>query len=221
MIIPLALMQVALPFAADARLETHLQDRLETCVAQIETAPEAAYEAAMAWSHEAYHPYAIRCAAMALIEMGRVEEGANRLASLAAASSAGPPEQRIAVLVQAANAFLLARRPDQASRALDRALSLAAEDDPGRSELLLDRATALALQGNYRKAEEDLNDVLTLRPNDPLALRLRADARMRQGAFDLAVKDAEAAVAADPKSIDALLVRGQTLEAQRTGRAPE
>jgi tetratricopeptide (TPR) repeat protein len=221
MLIPVVLMQATLPFAADATLEARLQTRFEACVTRIEAAPEAAYEAAMAWSNEAFHPFAVRCAAMALIEMGRVEEGAERLASLAATSSSGPPEQRVAVLVQAANAYLLARLPEKAKTALDRALSLTAPDDPNRYELLLDRATAFALTGDFRRTEEDLNDVLAARPGDALALRLRADARMRQGAFDLAVKDAEDAVAADPKNIDALLVRGQTIEARRTGQAPQ
>jgi tetratricopeptide (TPR) repeat protein len=218
------LMVMATPGPATSpnpELERRLEERLQTCVAGVEQAPDAVYERAMAWAAEAYHPYAVQCAAVALIELGRTEEAADRLASLAASSAGGTPEARVAMLVQAGNAYMLARLPAKAKTALDRALGLIAKDDPARPDVLIDRARAFAMLNQWRQAEEDLNAALDLRSGDGLALRLRAAARMRQGAFELAVKDAEAAVALEPKNIDALLVRGQALEALRTGQAPE
>lgn len=204
--------------------------RFEACIAKIDENPELAYETAMAWHGEGAPPLSTRCAGMALIEMGRIEEGADRLAGLAGSTLGGPPETRVGILVQAANAYLLARKPEKAKPVLDRALSLVAKEDPGYPEILIDRARAFAMLENFRQAEEDLSAALDRRPEDGLALRLRASARIRQGAFDLAVKDAEDAVRLtpaksrgvdNPELIEALLVRGQALEAQRTGAAPD
>jgi predicted Zn-dependent protease len=86
---------------------------------------------------------------------------------------------------------------------------------------LIDRARAYALISEWRKAEEDLSAALDKQPNDALILRLRAETRLQQSAFDLAEKDAEAAVALAPKSIDALLERGRVREAKRTGKKPD
>jgi tetratricopeptide (TPR) repeat protein len=220
MILLAALMQAAAlgePSGLDARLEA----RFQACAAGIEAAPEAAYESAMSWANESYAPQAIRCAGLALIEMGRIAEGADKLYAVGATSAGGPPALRIAVLTQAANAYLLARAPDRAKLAMDRAIALAASDDPGLADLYIDRARAFAMLGQWRQSEEDLSAALDRRGADALALRLRATARMRQSVFDLALKDAEAAVAIDPRDVDSLLVRGQALEAKRTGAAPE
>jgi tetratricopeptide (TPR) repeat protein len=219
MLLALALMQAA-PLA-DPGLDARLEARYQTCAASIEAAPEAAYESAMAWASESYAPQAMRCAGLALIELGRTAEGADRLYAVGATSAGGPPAVRISVLTQAANAYLLARAPDQAKRAMDRAIGLAAADDPAFPDLLIDRARAFAMLGNWRQAEEDLSAALDRRGDDALSLRLRATARMRQNAFDLALKDAETAVALEPKDVDNLLVRGQAIEAKRTGVAPE
>ena len=122
---------------------------------------------------------------------------------------------------QAGNAWLLAREPGQARSAFTRAITIVQGDPPQLPDLLIDRARAYAMEGDYRHAEEDLSRALDIRANDPLALRLRASARMHQNAFDLAVADAEAAVALEPRSVDALLVLGHTREAKRTGRPVE
>lgn len=225
MLLIAALMQAAMPTTpapvGNPGLELRLQARYEACLEAVEKDAAAGYETAMAWAAEAYSPHAMRCSAMALIELGRIEDGADRLASIAASSAGGAPEVRIGILAQAANAYLLARLPDKAKAAMDRAISLTAADDPGLPDLLIDRARALAMLQNWRGAEEDLSRTIDLRPDNGLALRLRAAARMRQGVFDLALRDAEAAVALEPRNIEALLVRGQAIEAKRTGRPPE
>lgn len=228
MLLAVVMMQAALAQASPApaapanpALDRRLETRYQACVTSIDKGAEAAYESAMAWAAESANSYAARCAGLALIEMGRVEEGADRLASVAASSAGGTPELRIAVLAQAANAYLLARLPAKAKLALDRGVSLAAKDDPATADLLIDRARAFAMLQQWRQSEEDLSAALDLRPTDALAFRLRATARMRQGVFDLAVKDAEDAVRLEPTNVEALLVRGQTIEARRTGAAPD
>jgi Flp pilus assembly protein TadD len=91
-------------------------------------------------------------------------------------------------------------------------------------ELYIDRARAYAMEQDYRLAEEDLSRALDLRPNDPLALRLRASARLRQNAFQLAEADAQQALnfsTTEQQRVDAALVLGHVRESIRTGTAVE
>jgi Tfp pilus assembly protein PilF len=88
-------------------------------------------------------------------------------------------------------------------------------------DLLIDRARAYAMEGDYRHAEEDLSAALDKRPGDALALRLRATARMRQSAFQLAEADALAATRAEPGNVDNFLVLGHVRESIRTGQPVE
>jgi hypothetical protein len=44
---------------------------------------------------------------------------------------------------------------------------------------------------------------------------MRAEVHLSKDALDLAMKDVEASMAADPKNIDTLLVRGRVREAMR------
>jgi regulator of sirC expression with transglutaminase-like and TPR domain len=91
-------------------------------------------------------------------------------------------------------------------------------------DLHIDRARAYAMEQDYRNAEEDLSRALDFRPNDPLALRLRASARLRQNAFPLAEADAQQALnhaATEQDRVDAALVLGHVRESIRTGAAVE
>jgi regulator of sirC expression with transglutaminase-like and TPR domain len=120
------------------------------------------------------------------------------------------------MLDRAGNAWLLARDPAHALPLFTRAVSLASKNP----DILIDRARAYAMAADWRKAEEDLSAALDARPEDPLALMLRATARMQAGAFELALTDAEKAQRLDPKNVDVLLVLGQAKEAMRTRKAP-
>jgi len=190
---------------------------LQGCVALIESDAERAYEEGMAWSQEHRRAEGWRCAAMALVELGRVPEGARRLEALGSSPEHGSSGWRAEVLAQAGNAWLIAGNAPAARRALSDAITLMGDDASVLPDLLIDRAQAHALAENWRQAEEDLNRALDLRTEDALAYRLRAVARMNQSAFALAVADAERAAALDPDNIEALLVLGHTREAQRTG----
>jgi Flp pilus assembly protein TadD len=98
---------------------------------------------------------------------------------------------------------------------------------PGAEQLpdmRIDRARAYAMEGDFRAAEEDLSAALDLRPNDPLALRLRATARMNQRAFQLAEADALQALTLatnEDDRVDAALVLGHVRESIRTGAPVE
>jgi len=190
---------------------------LEQCVAQIAVDAEAAYEEGMAWSNQYRRPEGWRCAAMALVELGRAAEGARRLEALGSSPDYGTAASRAEAMVQAGNAWLIAGNGAGAQRALTDALTLIGEDMTHLADILIDRSQAFALQALWRQAEQDLDRALDRAPENPAAYRLRAIARMYQNAFDLAVADAERAVALDPTAIEGLLALGHTREALRTG----
>lgn len=191
------------------------QQRLDHCVARVEQDPAAAYEEAMAWAHEERAREARWCAAQAMVKLGRHAEAARRFETLAG-DQMWPQDNRLDAYSQAGNAWLLAGDATRAKASFDHAARLS-DNHP---DVLIDRARAYAMLVDWPHAEEDLSAALDKRPADPLALMLRATARMKRSAFDLAVKDAEDAVRADPRNVDALVVLGQTREAQRLQRAP-
>lgn len=213
LLLPLLLGQAA---AADPSME-----RLAHCIAAVEADNEAGYEEAMRWAADTRDISAYRCAAMAVVAQGRYEEGGRRLESLAVSSDAGEAGVRAAIFSQAGNAYLLARAAARARAAFTQAITLAGANNEALPDLLIDRARAYAMERDWRRAEEDLSHALDLRADDALALRLRAETRMRQNAFDLAEADAAAAVRVAPRDVDAHLVLGHVREAKRTGQIPE
>lgn len=211
-----------LPFALlQGEAAAQAPSRFEACVAAIDADAVAAYEEAMAWAAEGQSLHAYRCAAMAMVGQNRFAEGARRFESLATALSSQSDALRAELFAQAGNAWLLDREPSRGRSALTRAIALMQGDRTFMPDLLIDRARAYAMEADYRHAEEDLSTALDLRPNDALALRLRASARMHQNSFDLAETDALAAVALEPSNVDALLMLGHTREAKRTGAPVE
>ncbi|MFT3729101.1 MAG: hypothetical protein QM759_14865 [Terricaulis sp.] len=216
LILPFALLQGA-PSPSDQAAEA----RFEHCVSLIERQPEQAYEEGMSWASEGHSLQAYRCAAMALIGEGHVEEGARRLRSLASAVSPELTGLRAALLSQAGNAWLLARNPAEARSALTLAITTVQADPGQQPDLLIDRARAFAMERDYRHAEEDLSHSLDIRPNTALALGLRASARMHQSSYDLAEADINAAIALDPHNVDFYKTRGDIIESRRTGTPVE
>src|SRR5262245_44041883 len=156
---------------------------------------------------------------MALIAQNRADEGARRLESLAMAANPNDPALRSELFSQAGNAWLLARDPAHARSAFTRGI-VGMDQSPQLPDMLIDRARAYAMERDYRHSEEDLSAALDKRPNDPLALRLRASARMHQSSFELAQADATQALAlatTQQDRVDAALVLGHVHESIRTG----
>jgi tetratricopeptide (TPR) repeat protein len=215
-----------LPFALlQADIAAAPQDqRYARCLALIDSDAERAYEEGMAWAAETQALGGYRCAALALIAQQRYDEGARRLESLATAVNTTDASVRAELFSQAGNAWLLARQPGQARSAFTRAISTMVPGAEALPDLYIDRARAYAMERDYRLAEEDLSRALDLRPNDALALRLRASARLRQNAFQLAEADAQQAfnlAATEQDRVDAALVLGHVRESIRTGAAVE
>ncbi len=212
----------AAPALAPAHLTGNGDARFQQCVSLIDRSADRAYEEGMAWAAETHEIGGYRCAAMALAaQEGRAAEGARRLESLAVSISPEQTGLRAELLSQAGNAYLLAYDSSHARSAFTQAIATMQSAPDQLPDLLIDRARAYAMERDYRHAEEDLSHSLDIRPNDGLALRLRASARMHQNAFDLAEADAQAAVNLDPTNVDALLMLGNARESKRTGHAVE
>jgi tetratricopeptide (TPR) repeat protein len=191
------------------------QGRLDACLTRVEADPAAGYEEAMAWAHEEKAREARWCAAQAMVKLERYEEAARRFETLAG-DQGWQQENRLDAYSNAGNAWLLAGNGERARESFNHAVRLSDNHPDAR----IDRARAYAMLSDWARTEEDLSAALDKRPADPLALMLRATARMKRNAFDLALRDAEEAVRLDPKNVDALVCLGQAREAQRTGVAP-
>ncbi|MBA3069390.1 MAG: hypothetical protein FP825_13040 [Hyphomonas sp.] len=197
--------------SAGAEMARAEEARLEACVAKIEVDPENAYEDALAWSFEGNRPGARQCTALALIELGNYETGAQRLQMLASSTDGGTMEQRAVYLSQAGQAWIMAGAPEQAVVSFTDALKLA----PGTVDLLVDRASAYMMTEDWDKALSDLDLAVANSPSFGPAHQLRAEVHLNKKEYGLALRDVEAAMAADPKNIDTLLVRGRVREAMR------
>jgi tetratricopeptide (TPR) repeat protein len=214
LILPFALLQSD---AAPGPSSAQVSARFEQCLALVDEDAERGYEEAMAWAADGQSVYAYRCAAMALIAQDRFDEGARRLDSLGMTLNPLETALKAELFSQAGNAWLLAREPSRARASFTRALTIMGSDPDAAPDLYIDRARAYAMEGEWRLTEEDLNSALDLRPRDALALRLRAEARMRQSAFDLAEADANAAIAIEPEEVDNYLILGHIRESRRLG----
>jgi tetratricopeptide (TPR) repeat protein len=221
--LPIAAWLAAAPFLAPQALaqeQAQEQARYAQCLertgaAQTGDMAVEAYEAALAWESAGGGAPAEHCTAIALLRLGHEEEAAMRLEALTGQSLFAAPEQTAELLRQAASAWLLAGELARAEAAAGRALEAAPDAD-----LAVLRARVRLEAENYAGAEADLTDALARRAGDSGTLALRALARMAQGDLTAALRDAEAAVEADPQNVEARLTLGDVREAIRTAGAP-
>lgn len=207
----LGLLQLAPMTDAGRAVQIEEAERLAACVELIETDPETAYEDGLAWLGNGARPAARQCTALALIGIGRVEEGAIRLEDLANAPDAGGLEERTQYLSQAGNAWLLAGLPEAAITTLDNALKL----KPDNPSLLKDRAAARLALENWHLAIADLDAVISARPADVDALELRARAKLALEQYTEALADVETARLHAPDSLVLTVLRGDIRNAIR------
>lgn len=208
---------LAAPATAQTRdWEAIARQRYVQCLALVESDPTTAYENALGWRSEGGGAPARHCIAAALIKLGQHAEGASRMEATAAAPDAGDDVIRADLLGQAGGAWLEAGENAEAERVLSQALLLR----PGDPDLLVDRALAYALQGQFRSAVEDLSIALTSRPSDLDALRLRANAWAELGRYEEAARDVARGLAFAPNDVELLLVRGRVRQALGAATPP-
>lgn len=207
--------------AALASVPAQAVDRYDTCVRQTETMPEAGLAEAREWRDAGGGLSARHCVALALMALKKYTLAAQSLEQLAddisLADKAGRGRAvagkilgsgiRVELLSQAGNAWLLADRADKAYSVFSDALADISAAAPMAVELRIDRARALAAQGDFKAAVEDLDRALEGAPGRAEILVYRASARRSLGLFEAALADADKALANEPGNIFALLER--------------
>lgn len=209
----IALLMAGLPVSQSAIVLNRRDEqiRLNTCIEQIETDAELAYEDSLVWLATGNRPLARYCNAIALIALDELEEGAARLEALANAPDAITLTDRSLYMTQAGNAWLSAGLPEAAETAFDAALNMTQTD----ADLFKDRAAARLAQENWFGGMDDLASALALVPNDAEALGLRARAKLAVADLSGAEEDLERALDQDAENIELLVLRGDIREARR------
>ncbi|MDP6344191.1 MAG: tetratricopeptide repeat protein [Alphaproteobacteria bacterium] len=174
------------------------------CMALTHREPMAAFESALAWEAVGGGAPARHCAALALLEAGQHDRAAQRLEALAAELPAEYRPSPGDIMAQAANVWLLGRRPERARQAID----LALQYDPDVAHYLVDRARILAELGDHAAALADLDRAVALDPDDADAATFRASALRHLGRPTEALAAAGRALALNPDNPSAWLERG-------------
>ncbi len=179
-------------------------ERYAKCMSLARTEPERAQKKAHEWVRQDGGDAAEHCLAVALLGLGQYELSARNLEALSERTRKTRPSLSIELLGQAANAWLIAGKPQAAYAAQTRAL----KERPGDVEILIDRSIALASSARYWEALDDLNAALDLAPRRVDALIFRAAAYRRLDTLELAEEDVERALGLAPDNVDGLLERG-------------
>jgi tetratricopeptide (TPR) repeat protein len=194
-------------FAADvSRLDDAAlggRNRYERCLELTRRDAHEALNAGIAWQANGGDAAATHCTALALVALKRYPEAAAKLDQLGH-ENVGDAAERAALFDQAGNAWLLARRGGEATASFSSALALSPRDP----DLLVDRARAAALLGDWKAADMDLSAALKLDENRADLFVLRASARQALGRKVEARSDLDAALHIVPDYPEALVERG-------------
>ncbi len=177
----------------------------DACMRKAERLPDQAYEDAMGWARtRGGGEPAQHCAAVALFNRGSFRQAAEAFTDLAGRFRDARTLLRASLVAQAGRAWLAADRPLQAIAAFASAIEIS----PGTATFWIDRAEALAADGKFWEAIDDLNRALDLDAGRGDAHALRAAAYRQLDTPDLALEDADAAVRLAPTMPEAWLERG-------------
>lgn len=183
--------------------------RYDTCLLRIHEDPENAFEFARSWIQLGGGAPAHHCAALALIEIGQAERGAEALETVARRADAGDSAMRAQLLDQAAAAWVSAGQPERALSALGAAMRIT-PDDP---TLLLERARVWVLIEEWEKAAGDAAAAAARNADIAEAWTLLARAQWALERRTAAVDSLQRALALDPDDMAALLLRGEMRQA--------
>lgn len=209
----------AVPVLADeAKPNTLSYDgKHKVCLERIAKDADLAFEEAMIWQGDGGGRRARHCVAMALFALGHAGEAAVRMEKIAVSPDGGSPAMRAGYYAEAVDLWLSAEEPRRAYDAATAGLKVAKSN----IDLRIARARTYAAMGRWDYAEIDLTSALAFKPDDPRALRYRADARLRQGKLKMAQADIKRAMIFDGKNVDVLVVRGKIIEALRIEKLPQ
>ncbi|HWE06040.1 MAG TPA: tetratricopeptide repeat protein [Rhizomicrobium sp.] len=179
------------------------RNRYDRCLVLVKRDAARAETEAAGWSAAGGGAAALHCEALALVELKRFAEAAQKLED-AANQSAAAPSLRAELLDQAGNAWLLAGAAGKAESALSAALAL----EPKSEDVLADRARERGAAKNWTGAVGDLTSVLALDPDRADIYVLRASALHAQGRKAEAGADIGRALGIYPDYPEALVERG-------------
>lgn len=182
----------------------------DRCKSLADSDAQKALASATQWRKTGGGYPAEHCEALALFNLGRYDEAAQRFHETATGAAGDAPALRADRFEQAGEAWMAANHYDKAKVEFDAALLLMPKD----VEVLIDRAQANGLAQNYWAAIDDLNAALDIEPNRADALVLRASAYRRVEGYELALEDISRALKMDAQSADAYLERGDLLIAK-------
>jgi len=182
--------------------------RYAACVAGVEAAPTAGFEAAARWEAFGGGAPAAHCLALAEIARGRPRAGAERLAALAL-DERGDPAVSARLYQQAADAFLAAGLEERAVEAIDEALVAV----PRAAELHASAAKIYAAAGRWGRVASAVDAADAEGAAAPGLIVLRGRARQALGDIEGAFEDVAEALRRDPENVDALVLRGELLQA--------
>ena len=178
------------------------QNRYDNCLLLIRSAPQSALNAATDWEKNGGGGSAIHCEAVAMVALHRYADAGGKLDSLA--RSAATSLDRAELYDQAGNAWLLARKADNAQASFTAAIAFKPRD----ADMYLDRARAFALKPDWISADNDLTAALAIAPSRTDILVLRASARHALGKKVQARADIDQALKLNPTNAEALEMRG-------------
>jgi len=199
--------------SAHAQAPLDPDQRHQACIQAIAADPEAAFEEALVWRHQAGGWPAEHCVSLALIALGQVEDGADRLRAAAEGAISATNRSRAIMFGQAGDAYLDAQIDDKALAAFSRGIDF----DPADPGLRRGRAEAAMAGADYEAAADYAGEAIAVDASDPEAHRLRGEARLAIGDITGADSDMRTARTLAPEDIDILLLRGQINEARRLG----
>lgn len=183
-------LRVAAPLhAADASDYQH-------CAQLTQRAPEKALSMAEEWAQKDNHPSAYHCRALALFALKRYPEAAKALERLSFVVTQNNPLLWGSILRQAARSWSLAGDNAKAivvlTKGINHFATLALNDTAIAqlcADLLLERSTLYGAGGRDLFALQDLDQALSLTPDDPRLLMGRARLFLAQGETALATRD--------------------------------
>jgi predicted negative regulator of RcsB-dependent stress response len=178
-------------------------DRLQRCIALVQTDPAAARAEAARWRIAGGRFAARECAGLAFAAEKAWPAAAGEFEEAARAAQLAKNAGAATYWAQAGNAWLAAADPAKARVALDSALTAGTLTGLPLGEAQLDHARALVATGDLESARTDIDLALTNAADDPLAWLLSATLARREGNPARAKKDIDEALrrSADDASV--------------------
>ena len=180
----------------------------QACIAGIDQDPEEGRAAALRWITDGGGNAAMHCAALADLANDLPRVAARRLFAIGE-ETRDDPTLAARVYAQSAQAWLAGGEPDKAVASLERAYDLM----PDALELHLMAAPVFAGAERWAETKRVLDLAEGHASLNDNALILRAKARQQLDDLDGAARDTQRALNQNPENIDALILRGELVQA--------